>query len=47
MLFSFEQRRIILFGSALSWHDLSLLAGLLIAGARKQEQQGPQAVHGA
>ncbi|SHE59168.1 cytochrome c oxidase accessory protein FixG [Microbulbifer donghaiensis] len=33
LLFSFEQRRIILFGSALSWHDLSLLAGLLIAGA--------------
>ncbi|SDZ81367.1 cytochrome c oxidase accessory protein CcoG [Microbulbifer marinus] len=33
LLFSFEQRRIILFGSALSWRDLSLLAGLLIAAA--------------
>ena len=33
LLFSFEQRRIILFGNALSWRDLSLLAGLLIAGA--------------
>ncbi|GAA0684856.1 cytochrome c oxidase accessory protein CcoG [Marinobacterium maritimum] len=33
LLFSFEQRRIILFGSALSWHDLPLLAGLMIAGA--------------
>lgn len=33
LLFSFEQRRINLFGSALSWHDLPLLAGLMIAGA--------------
>ncbi|WP_323844252.1 cytochrome c oxidase accessory protein CcoG [Microbulbifer magnicolonia] len=33
LLFSFEQRRIILFGSALSWRDLPLLAGLLIAAA--------------
>ncbi|GAA0785185.1 cytochrome c oxidase accessory protein CcoG [Marinobacterium sediminicola] len=33
LLFSFEQRRILLFGSALSWHDLPLLAGLMIAGA--------------
>ncbi len=33
LLFSFEQRRIILFGSSLSWHDLPLLAGLMIAGA--------------
>ncbi|WP_193161224.1 cytochrome c oxidase accessory protein CcoG [Microbulbifer hainanensis] len=33
LLFSFEQHRIILFGDALSWRDLSLLAGLLIASA--------------
>nr|WP_067294402.1 cytochrome c oxidase accessory protein CcoG [Marinobacterium profundum] len=33
LLFSFEQHRIILFGKALSWHDLPLLAGLMIAGA--------------
>lgn len=33
LLFSFEQRRIILFGNALSWQDLPLLAGLLITGA--------------
>ncbi|QIL88539.1 cytochrome c oxidase accessory protein CcoG [Microbulbifer harenosus] len=33
LLFSFEQHRIILFGHALSWRDLSLLAGLLIASA--------------
>ncbi len=33
LLFSFEQRRIVLFGSTLSWHDLPLLAGLMIAGA--------------
>lgn len=33
LLFSFEQRRIMLFGNALSWHDLPLLAGLLIASA--------------
>lgn len=32
LLFSFEQRRIILFGNMLSWHDLPLLAGLMIAG---------------
>ena len=33
LLFSFELRRIILFGYAISWSDLPLLAGLLIAGA--------------
>ncbi|HEY8567613.1 cytochrome c oxidase accessory protein CcoG [Microbulbifer sp.] len=33
LLFSFAQHRIILFGNALSWHELPLLAGLLIAGA--------------
>lgn len=33
LLFSFEQRRIFLFGTAFSWHDLPLLAGLLIASA--------------
>ncbi|WP_020680123.1 cytochrome c oxidase accessory protein CcoG [Marinobacterium rhizophilum] len=33
LLFSFEHHRINLFGSALSWHDLPLLAGLMIAGA--------------
>lgn len=33
LLFSFEQRRIFLFGSSLSWHDLPLLAGIMIAGA--------------
>lgn len=33
LLFSFEQRRIILFGNALLWHDLPLLAGLLITAA--------------
>ncbi|WP_299202636.1 cytochrome c oxidase accessory protein CcoG [uncultured Amphritea sp.] len=33
LFFSFEHRRITLFGSALSWHDLPLLAGLMIAGA--------------
>ncbi|MBA4501805.1 cytochrome c oxidase accessory protein CcoG [Marinobacterium marinum] len=33
LLFSFEQRRILLFGTSLSWHDLPLLAGLMIAGA--------------
>ncbi|MBV0934832.1 cytochrome c oxidase accessory protein CcoG [Marinobacterium weihaiense] len=33
LLFSFEQRRILLFGTALSWHDLPLLAGVMIAGA--------------
>ena len=32
LLFSFEQREIILFGESLSWHDLPLLAGLMIAG---------------
>lgn len=33
LFFSFEQRRIHLFGSLLSWHDLPLLAGLMIAGS--------------
>ncbi|MFV8782015.1 cytochrome c oxidase accessory protein CcoG [Microbulbifer sp. SA54] len=33
LLFSFEHHQIILFGHALSWRDLSLLAGLLIASA--------------
>ncbi|WP_428821165.1 cytochrome c oxidase accessory protein CcoG [Microbulbifer sp. MCCC 1A16149] len=33
LLFSLEQRRIVLFGSAFSWRDLPLLAGLLIASA--------------
>ena len=33
LLFSFAQRQIILFGHTLSWHDLPLLAGLMIAGA--------------
>lgn len=33
LFFSFEQRSITLFGSALSWHDLPLLAGLMIVGA--------------
>lgn len=33
LLFSFEQHRILLFGNAISWRDLSLLAGLLIAAA--------------
>lgn len=33
LFFSFEQRKITLFGSALSWHDLPLLAGVMIAGA--------------
>lgn len=33
LLFSFAQRSIILFGHTLSWHDLPLLAGLMIAGA--------------
>lgn len=33
LFFSFEQRKITLFGSALSWHDLPLLAGLMIAGS--------------
>lgn len=33
LFFSFEQRRITLFGNALSWHDLPLLAGLMIVGA--------------
>ena len=33
LLFSFAQRKLILFGNALSWHDLPLLAGLMIAGA--------------
>lgn len=33
LLFSFAQHQIVLFGNALSWHDLPLLAGLLIASA--------------
>lgn len=33
LLFSFESRRILFFGHIISWHDLHLLAGLLIAGA--------------
>lgn len=33
LLFSFEQRRIVLFGTAFSWLDLPILAGLLISGA--------------
>lgn len=33
LLFSFAQRQIILFGNTLSWHDLPLLAGLMIAGS--------------
>ncbi|BBB27444.1 cytochrome c oxidase accessory protein CcoG [Amphritea japonica] len=33
LFFSFELRRIHLFGSVLSWHDLPLLAGLMIAGS--------------
>lgn len=33
LLFSFEQHHIILFGNVLFWHDLTLLAGLMIAGA--------------
>ena len=33
LMFSFAQRKLILFGNALSWHDLPLMAGLMIAGA--------------
>lgn len=33
LLFSFEQRQILFFGIQLSWHDLPLLAGVMIAGA--------------
>ncbi|NRP28584.1 Ubp3 associated protein Bre5 [Marinobacterium sp. xm-d-420] len=33
LMFSFAQRKLILFGNALSWHDLPLLAGVMIAGA--------------
>ncbi|OOV86436.1 cytochrome c oxidase accessory protein CcoG [Oceanospirillum linum] len=33
LLFSFEERRIYLFGGQLAWHDLPLMAGLMIAGA--------------
>ena len=33
VLFSFAERRILLFGLNLSWYDLPLLAGLLIGGA--------------
>ncbi|SFG25139.1 cytochrome c oxidase accessory protein CcoG [Neptunomonas qingdaonensis] len=32
LLFDFSQRRILLFGTSLSWHDLPLLAGIMIAG---------------
>ena len=32
VLFSFENRAIFLFGLSLSWHDLPLLSGLMIAG---------------
>ncbi len=32
LLFDFGQRRILLFGTSLSWHDLPLLAGVMIAG---------------
>lgn len=33
LMFSFAERRIYLFGGQLSWHDLPLMAGLMIAGA--------------
>lgn len=33
LMFAFASREIILFGHSLSWHDLPLLAGLMIAGA--------------
>lgn len=33
LLFDFYQRRIIFFGGAISWHDLPILAGLMIVGA--------------
>ncbi|MBY4676268.1 cytochrome c oxidase accessory protein CcoG [Marinobacterium arenosum] len=33
LLFDFEARRILLFGLDLAWHDLPLLAGLMIAGS--------------
>ncbi|QEQ97119.1 cytochrome c oxidase accessory protein CcoG [Neptunomonas concharum] len=33
LLFDFSQRSIHLFGNSLSWHDLPLLAGVMIAGA--------------
>lgn len=32
LLFNFDERRILLFGLNLSWHDLPLLAGFMIAG---------------
>ncbi len=32
LLFDFSQQRILLFGTSLSWHDLPLLAGVMIAG---------------
>lgn len=33
LFFSFEERRIYLFGGQLSWHELPLMAGLMITGA--------------
>ena len=33
LMFDFQQRRILLFGSHFSWHDLHILTGLMIAGA--------------
>lgn len=33
LFFSFADRKIFLFGSVVSWHDLPIMAGLMIAGA--------------
>jgi polyferredoxin len=33
LMFSFSSHRILIFGLELSWYDLQLLGGLLIAGA--------------
>ena len=33
LLFDFDARRIILFGTHLAWHDLPIMAGLMIAGS--------------
>ncbi|WP_028303558.1 cytochrome c oxidase accessory protein CcoG [Oceanospirillum maris] len=33
LFFSFAERKIFLFGSVVSWHDLPIMAGLMIAGA--------------
>lgn len=33
LLFDFSTRRIFIFGSTLSWHDLPILAGIMICGA--------------